>query len=67
MREWHDMHRSFLPCVGALAAGMLLVATAAAQDRPTAPNAAPSATNTPAPAIAEQAADRYSDCLHPLF
>jgi hypothetical protein len=49
------MHKSLLPRLGALAAGMLLAATAAAQDRPAAPNAAPSATNTSTPAVAEQA------------
>jgi hypothetical protein len=49
------MHKSLLPRLGALAAGMLLAATAAAQDRPTAPGAAPATTNTSAPAVAEQA------------
>src|SRR6202008_3691885 len=46
---------SLLPRLGALAAGMLLAATAAAQNKPAPPNAAAAATN--APAVAE-AADR---------
>jgi hypothetical protein len=46
---------SLLPRLGALAAGMLLAATAAAQNKPAAPNTAPPTTNAPAPAVAEQA------------
>jgi hypothetical protein len=49
--------RSLLPRLGALVAGVLLAAAAAAQDKPTAPIAAPSATNAPAPSVSE-AADR---------
>src|SRR5271165_3639849 len=50
------MMRKFLfPWLGAFAAGMLLAATAAAQNRPAAPNAAPPATNVAAPVVAEQA------------
>ena len=41
--------------LGALAAGVLLAATAAAQNKPAAPNAAPSATNASTPAVAERA------------
>ena len=47
------MHKSLLPRLGALAAGMLLAATAAAQNKPAPPNAAAAATN--APAVAEPA------------
>jgi hypothetical protein len=46
---------SLLPRLGALAAGMLLAATAAAQNKPVAANAAQSATNALAPAVAEPA------------
>jgi len=46
--------RIALPRLGALAAGLLLAATASAQNRPAAP-AAPAAPNAAAPAIAEQA------------
>jgi hypothetical protein len=46
---------SLLPRLGALGAGMLLAATAAAQNKPAAPNTAPPTTNALAPAIAEQA------------
>ena len=49
------MRKSLLPRLGALAAGMLLAATAAAQNRPAAPNASPSATPGAAPLVAEQA------------
>ena len=48
------MIRIALPRLGALAAGLLLAATASAQNRPAAP-AAPAAPNAAAPAIAEQA------------
>jgi hypothetical protein len=44
---------SLLPRFGALAAGMLLAATASAQNKPATPNAAPPATG--GPAVAEQA------------
>jgi hypothetical protein len=47
--------KSLLPRLGALGAGMLLAATAAAQNKPAAPNAASPTTNTAAPAVAEQA------------
>jgi hypothetical protein len=46
---------SLLPRLGAIGAGMLLAATATAQNKPAAPNAAPPATNGVAPAVAEQA------------
>jgi hypothetical protein len=46
---------SLLPGLGALAAGMLLAATAAAQNRPAAPSAPPAAASAAAPAVAEQA------------
>jgi len=46
---------SLLPRLGALGAGMLLAATAAAQNKPTAPNTASPTTNAAAPAVAEQA------------
>jgi hypothetical protein len=46
---------SLLPRLGALGVGMLLAATAAAQNKPAAPNTAPPTTNAPAPAVAEQA------------
>ena len=46
---------SLLPRLGALGAGMLLAATAAAQNNPVAPSAAPPATNASTPAVAEQA------------
>ena len=46
---------SLLPRLGALGAGMLLAATAAAQNKPAAPNTAPPTTNAPTPAVAEQA------------
>src|SRR5271166_1327593 len=49
------MRKSLFPRLGALAAGMLLAFTAAAQNRPAAPNASPPATPVAAPAIAEQA------------
>ena len=51
-------HISFRPRLGALGAGMLLAATAAAQNKPTAPNTASPTTNAAAPAVAEQA-DRF--------
>lgn len=47
--------KSLLPCLGALAAGMLLAATSAAQNRPAAPGAAAPTTPVAAPAVAEQA------------
>jgi hypothetical protein len=47
--------KSFFPCIGGLAAGMLLAATAGAQNRPAAPNAAPPATNAAPPAVAAEA------------
>jgi len=47
--------KSLLPRLGALADGMLLAATAAAQDKPAAPNAAPSATDASTRSVAEQA------------
>ena len=47
--------KSLLPRLGALAAGMLVASTAAAQDRPAVPNASPAATNASGPAVAEQA------------
>jgi hypothetical protein len=47
-------HISLLPRLGALAAGMLLAATAAAQNKPAAPNA-PSAKPATASTVAEQA------------
>jgi hypothetical protein len=46
---------SLLPRLGALGVGVLLAATAAAQNKPAAPNTAPPTTNAPAPAVAEQA------------
>ena len=46
---------SLLPRLGALGAGMLLAATAAAQNKPAAPNTASPTTNAAAPAVAEQA------------
>src|SRR5215471_15383841 len=46
---------SVLPRLGAIAAGMLLAATAAAQNKPAAPAAAPASASASAPAIAEQA------------
>jgi len=46
---------SVLPRLGAIAAGILLAATAAAQNKPAAPAAAPAAASASAPAIAEQA------------
>ena len=49
------MRKSLFPRLGALAAGMLLASTAAAQDRPAVPNASPAATNASGPAVAEQA------------
>src|SRR5271156_5343770 len=47
--------KSLLPHLGVLTAGMLLAATAAAQDRPAAPNGPPAAANAAAPAEAEEA------------
>ncbi|MGA7867554.1 MAG: DUF2092 domain-containing protein [Stellaceae bacterium] len=49
------MRKSLFRYLGALAAGMLLAATAAAQNRPAAPNALPPATPVAAPVVAEQA------------
>ena len=50
------MTRKFLLSrLGALAAGMLLAVTAAAQNKPPAPAGPSAAKNAPAPAIAEQA------------
>src|SRR5262249_40802104 len=49
------MYKSLFPCIGALACGMLLAATAAAQNRPAAPAAPAAATNAPAPTVAEPA------------
>ena len=49
------MRKSLFPRLGALAAGMLLASTAAAQDRPAVPNASPLPTNASGPAVAEQA------------
>jgi hypothetical protein len=46
---------SLLSRLSAFAAGMLLAATAAAQNKAVAPNAAPAATNTAAPAVAASA------------
>jgi hypothetical protein len=46
---------SLLPRLGALGAGMLLAATAAAQNKPAAPNTASPTTSAAAPAVAEQA------------
>ena len=46
---------SLLPRLGAVAAGMLLAATAAAQNKPATPAAPATTTNAPAPAIAAQA------------
>jgi hypothetical protein len=46
---------SLLTRVGAFAAGVLLAATAAAQNKPAAPAASTAATNAAAPAIAEKA------------
>jgi hypothetical protein len=47
--------KSLLPRLGALAAGMLLAATAAAQNKPVAPAGPAAATNASAPAVAEPA------------
>jgi hypothetical protein len=55
MEEWDLTRTSLLPRLGAVFAGMLLAATAVAQNKPAAPNAPPSVTNAPAPAVAEQA------------
>ena len=49
------MRISRLPRLGAVAAGMLLAATASAQNRPAAPAAPAMAANAAAPVIAEQA------------
>jgi hypothetical protein len=50
------MMRKFLfPWLGAFAAGMLLAATAAAQNKPAAPGSPPPATPVAAPVVAEQA------------
>jgi hypothetical protein len=46
---------SLLRCLGAFAAGMLLAATAPAQNKPAAINPALPPTNAAAPAVAEQA------------
>ena len=51
-------HISLRPRLGALGAGMLLAATAAAQNKPAAPNTTSPTTNAAAPAVAEQA-DRF--------
>jgi hypothetical protein len=47
--------KSFFLRLGGLAAGMLLAATAGAQNKPAAPSAAPPAASTGAPAVAPQA------------
>ena len=49
------MHKSLLPLLGTLPAGMLLAATAAAQNRPAASGGPTAAMNAPAPDIAEPA------------
>jgi hypothetical protein len=49
------MHKSLFPCIGALACGMLMAATAAAQNKPAAPAAPTAAASAAAPAIAEPA------------
>jgi hypothetical protein len=49
------MHKSSSPRLGALAAGMLLAATAAAQNKSPAPAAPAAAASAASPAIAEQA------------
>jgi hypothetical protein len=49
------MYKSPFPCIGALACGMLLAVTAAAQNKPAAPAAPAAAADGAAPAIAEPA------------
>ena len=49
------MYKFHFPRLGALACGMLLAATAAAQNKPAAPAAAPPGANAAAPAVAEPA------------
>src|SRR5215472_3567898 len=56
-REWHMKGVFRLPRLGAIAVGMLLAATAAAQNKPAAPSGQAAVPHAQAPAIAE-AADR---------
>jgi hypothetical protein len=49
------MCKSLFPCIGALACGMLMAATTAAQNKPAASAAPAAAANAAAPAIAEPA------------